>query len=132
MEPVTVRLSMHRVGIMKDILFIIFAAVILGETLVVYCEAEYRWKVVILGAGISGITAAWTLEQQNITDFVVLEAEDYIGGRMKSVDFKRVVIETGANWIHSTQASDSSPLVKLKNQMNLNGKWSNYSDVVVR
>ncbi|XP_031559027.1 polyamine oxidase 1-like [Actinia tenebrosa] len=91
-----------------------------------------RSKVIILGAGISGITAAWTLEKHNITDFVVLEAQDYIGGRVKSINFKGVVIETGANWIHHAHDSDSAPLLKLKKQVNLKGKWSNYSDVVVR
>jgi oxygen-dependent protoporphyrinogen oxidase len=38
-------------------------------------------EVVILGAGIAGLSAAWDLRE---LDFVVLEAEDRTGGRIKS------------------------------------------------
>ena len=44
---------------------------------------QERKKVLILGAGAAGITAAMTLYDQGITDFLVLEAQDYIGGRIK-------------------------------------------------
>ena len=54
-------------------------------------------KVLILGARAAGITAAKTLYDQGITDFLVLEAQDYIGGRMKQVPFAGMKIEEGAN-----------------------------------
>ena len=37
--------------------------------------------VVVVGAGIAGLAAAWTLRDR---DVLVLEAEDRVGGRMKS------------------------------------------------
>ena len=51
--------------------------------------------VLILGAGITGITAARTLEVNGITNFLVLEATDRIGGRIREYD--GTSIEVGAN-----------------------------------
>ena len=42
--------------------------------------------VLILGAGIAGISAARTLEVNGVTDFLVLEATDRVGGRMREYD----------------------------------------------
>ncbi|KAG8320386.1 hypothetical protein J6590_070153 [Homalodisca vitripennis] len=44
-------------------------------------------RVVIVGAGVSGFTAAATLLEHNVTDLVVLEAADRIGGRIHTVEF---------------------------------------------
>jgi oxygen-dependent protoporphyrinogen oxidase len=40
-----------------------------------------RYDAVIVGAGIAGLTAAWTLRER---DVLVLEASDRVGGRMRS------------------------------------------------
>ena len=57
-------------------------------------------KVLILGAGVAGIVAAKTLQENGINDFLILEAQDYIGGRFKQRSFAGVKLEEGANWIH--------------------------------
>ena len=58
-------------------------------------------KVIIVGAGASGLAAAKVLEQNNI-DYLILEATDRYGGRLKKdttlADFP---IDIGAEWIHS-------------------------------
>ncbi|CAN5132701.1 hypothetical protein BH09ACT13_BH09ACT13_12300 [soil metagenome] len=41
----------------------------------------YVRDVVVVGAGIAGLAAAWSLRDR---DVLVLEAEDRVGGRMKS------------------------------------------------
>ena len=43
-------------------------------------------RVVIAGAGAAGIAAATRLYENGITDIVVLEAENRIGGRVHTVD----------------------------------------------
>ena len=53
--------------------------------------------VLILGAGISGIAAARTLEVDGTKTFLVIEANDRIGGRIREYDGTN--IEVGANWI---------------------------------
>jgi oxygen-dependent protoporphyrinogen oxidase len=42
---------------------------------------EQRYDTVIVGAGIAGLTAAWTLRDRRI---LVLEASDRVGGRLRS------------------------------------------------
>ena len=62
---------------------------------------SYQGKVIIVGAGASGLAAAKVLEQNNI-DYLLLEATDRYGGRLKKdttlADFP---IDIGAEWIHS-------------------------------
>ncbi|OJI80459.1 hypothetical protein ASPTUDRAFT_59176 [Aspergillus tubingensis CBS 134.48] len=58
-------------------------------------------EVVILGAGVAGVTAAETLHKNGVEDFIVLEYQDRIGGRMHEVTFgkgQQYVVEAGANW----------------------------------
>lgn len=61
----------------------------------------YDGKVIIIGAGASGLAAAKVLEQNNI-DYIILEATNRYGGRLKKdttlADFP---IDIGAEWLHS-------------------------------
>jgi monoamine oxidase len=41
--------------------------------------------IVIIGGGVSGLYAAWRLQQQGITDWRLIEARDTLGGRILSV-----------------------------------------------
>ncbi|WP_315817554.1 FAD-dependent oxidoreductase [Paraflavitalea speifideaquila] len=41
-------------------------------------------KVVIVGAGISGLSAARSLHRQDMKDFLVLDLEDHAGGNASS------------------------------------------------
>lgn len=41
-------------------------------------------RIAIVGAGLSGLHAAFLLEQQGIGDYVLLEARDTPGGRIAS------------------------------------------------
>lgn len=43
-------------------------------------------RIVIAGAGLSGLYAAYLLERRGITDYVVLEARDVLGGRIASIN----------------------------------------------
>ena len=70
-------------------------------------------EVLILGAGITGISVAKTLSENGITDFLILEAEDGIGGRVKNTVLKSGVrVELGANWIQGIDPDhpDKHPL----------------------
>lgn len=62
---------------------------------------NYEGKVVIIGAGASGLAAAKILEQNNI-NYIILEASNRYGGRLKKdttlADFP---IDIGAEWLHS-------------------------------
>lgn len=41
--------------------------------------------IVVIGGGVSGLYAAWRLQQQGITDWRLIEARDTLGGRILSV-----------------------------------------------
>jgi hypothetical protein len=53
-------------------------------------------RVVIIGAGISGVAAGRRLWDAGITDFVVLESRDLVGGRMTTVPFGGLNLQRGA------------------------------------
>ena len=62
---------------------------------------DFDGKVIIVGAGASGLAAAKILEKNQI-DYTILEATNRYGGRLKKdttlADFS---IDVGAEWIHS-------------------------------
>ena len=114
----------------KPIFFAVMCLLIMRVTS--SAEAKKKTKVLILGAGLSGITAAKTLLEKNITDFYVLEGRDYIGGRIHAVQFEGVTVETGANWLHLLNDEDTTPLVKRMLKTKMGGVPCNYSDVIIR
>ena len=57
-------------------------------------------KVAILGAGLSGLSAAYHLIEHGVKDIVILEARDRVGGRIHTVTHKGKPLELGAQWIH--------------------------------
>ena len=54
-------------------------------------------KVLIVGGGIAGLTAAWRLEQSGIA-YRLVEARDRLGGRIHSVD-GHGALDLGPSWI---------------------------------
>ena len=66
-------------------MFLLFGAI--SDFSLVHAKKPHR-KALILGAGISGIVAGKTLKDNGVDDFLILEGQDYIGGRIKQVIFK--------------------------------------------
>jgi len=60
---------------------------------------DLLYDVVIIGAGWAGLRAADTLVENGVTNIIVLEANDYIGGRAKSINQDGTVnaLNTGAS-----------------------------------
>lgn len=54
-----------------------------------------RYKAVIVGAGLSGYSAAAKLLENEVDEILVLEAEDRIGGRVHSIPFNGGRIDMG-------------------------------------
>lgn len=55
-------------------------------------------RIVIIGAGSSGIAAATKLKSNGFLNIKVLEAENRIGGRINTVRFGENVLDLGAQW----------------------------------
>lgn len=73
-------------------------------------------KVIIIGAGIAGLSAATALLANGINDFKILEARNRIGGRIISIELGSQRIELGANWIHGVLGN---PIFELAMHYNL-------------
>ncbi|XP_070509988.1 spermine oxidase-like [Chironomus tepperi] len=77
--------------------FTIFSAVLANG------QKEKDPKIVIIGAGLSGMAAATKLMDNGFNNIVVLEAENRIGGRIHSVNFSNGFIDLGAQWVHGVK-----------------------------
>jgi spermine oxidase len=55
-------------------------------------------KVVIIGAGAAGFSAACKLLEAGFSNLVLLEAENRIGGRVHTIPFATNTVDMGAQW----------------------------------
>ena len=74
-------------------------------------------KVLVIGAGISGLAAAKNLNDSGY-DVTILEAKDRIGGRLYTDRSLGVPLEVGANWIHDNNPK-TNPIMKIKEELGL-------------
>ncbi|KAJ2968877.1 hypothetical protein NQ176_g8960 [Zarea fungicola] len=97
-----------------------------------------KTTVAILGGGMAGIAAAQALTNNSITDFIILEYNDKIGGRAihtnfgKQADGSPYVIELGANWIQGLghAGGPENPIWTLAKKYGLKNTYSNYSSIL--
>ncbi|KAI9847728.1 MAG: hypothetical protein M1837_001976 [Sclerophora amabilis] len=96
-----------------------------------------KTKVAILGAGTAGITAGQALANQSIDDFVIVEYNGEIGGRVahttfgEDLDGKPYTVELGANWVQGLVTGDGpeNPIWTLAKKHNITYAYSNYSSL---
>uniref|UniRef100_UPI0037E7C9B7 peroxisomal N(1)-acetyl-spermine/spermidine oxidase-like n=1 Tax=Semicossyphus pulcher TaxID=241346 RepID=UPI0037E7C9B7 len=74
-------------------------------------------KVVIIGCGISGLSAAHRLSKSGFQHVRILESTSRSGGRIKTGRLGDKVVEIGANWIHGP--SEDNPVFCLARQYGL-------------
>lgn len=91
-------------------------------------DSSNRSSVIIIGAGISGISAAKVLAENGVVDIVILEASDRIGGRIRKECFGGVSAELGAGWIAGVGGPEANPVWELAVQHNLKTCFSDYSN----
>ncbi|MFY7900096.1 MAG: flavin monoamine oxidase family protein [Chitinophagaceae bacterium] len=83
--------------------------------------------VIIIGAGISGLAAAKKLKQNGFT-VIVLEAQEKVGGRLRTDRSIGVAFDEGASWIHGP---NGNPITSLSVQSGVNTFLTNDDLVVV-
>ncbi|CAF0753078.1 unnamed protein product [Didymodactylos carnosus] len=76
----------------------------------------HKYQVVIIGAGVAGLTCAKHLIDNGIDDFIILEADEQIGGRIKTLILEDHVFDLGAQWIYG---KTSNPIYDLAEDNNL-------------
>lgn len=82
-------------------------------------------KIIVVGAGIAGLTAALKLQQSGV-DALVLEAEQTVGGRMRSVMLDDALIDTGAQFLSTAYTI----IPKLIQECGLNNQYVRTSEQV--
>ena len=66
-------------------------------------------SVIVVGAGISGLAAARKLHDRGLA-VTVLEAQDRVGGRLRTDRSLGVAFDEGASWIHGVKGNPLVPL----------------------
>ncbi|KAI5709070.1 hypothetical protein M8J76_009549 [Diaphorina citri] len=67
---------------------------------------EKHKAVIIIGAGAAGLTAATELASSGVDDFIVLEAEDRLGGRIFNIPYEwDTSIDLGAQWLYGQKGN---------------------------
>ncbi len=89
-------------------------------------------NVLVIGAGIAGLTAARLLADSDV-DVTVLEARDRIGGRTHTVDLAGSPVDLGASWIHGPYGNPLTDAVRAAGLSTRNdGVWGTGSAVFVQ
>lgn len=65
--------------------------------------AEERYDVVVVGAGLAGLTAAYTLRESRV---LTLEREDWVGGRTRSGQWGDLWYNIGAQFLHDPRTME--------------------------
>ena len=73
-------------------------------------------SVIVIGAGISGLAAAKKLKEKGF-NVTILEAQDKVGGRLRTNRSLGVAFDEGASWIHGTTGN---PITTLAGQAGMN------------
>lgn len=91
------------------------AAMYLAPGLLTACEKEIRpngRSVIVVGAGIAGLAAGEALRKEGFA-VTVLEAQEKVGGRLRSNRSLGIAFDEGASWIHGVKGN---PITKLARQ----------------
>lgn len=88
--------------------------------------ATGKKKVIVIGAGISGLSAARKLHAAGF-QVTVLEARERIGGRIFTSDVLGFPLDLGASWIHGLHGN---PMTRFANELNIPLIKSNFDNEV--
>ncbi|KAH8301171.1 hypothetical protein KR018_005008, partial [Drosophila ironensis] len=86
-------------------------------------------RIVIVGAGASGVAAATRLLENGFSNVQILEAESYVGGRVHTIPFADNVVDLGAQWCHGMAGNCVYELVKNLDIVTPTGKY--FDDIVL-
>ena len=87
---------------------------------------ETQKNIIIIGAGISGLAAAKKLNENGFI-VTVLEAQEKVGGRLRTNRSLGVAFDEGASWIHGTSGN---PLTALAQQASMNTSFTDDESIV--
>lgn len=89
-------------------------------------DPQTNKSVIVIGAGISGLAAARKLADKGFT-VTILEAQDRVGGRLRSNHSLGVAFDEGASWIHGI---DGNPITDLAQQAGMTSFHTDDEDII--
>jgi hypothetical protein len=89
-----------------------------------------RKKIVIVGGGVAGLTAAWRLAKEGFDDFVLIELEREPGGTARSGSSPLASYPWGAHYL-PVPMKENVPLISLLDEMGLLEGRSNDGEPIV-
>ncbi len=115
--------------VLWTILLLLFFSVVYSQT----CP-ESNAEVLILGGGMTGVSAANKLTELGISDFIILEAQERLGGRMRTAEIAPGVnVNVGANWIQGVDSAEPRlhPIFDLAQRCGgLEGIYTDYDNII--
>uniref|UniRef100_A0A8D8SUJ6 Spermine oxidase n=1 Tax=Cacopsylla melanoneura TaxID=428564 RepID=A0A8D8SUJ6_9HEMI len=76
-------------------------------------DSQNKTKLIIIGAGPSGLAAATKLITDGVDEFIILEAENRIGGRVYNLPYEGdTFIDMGAQWVHGQEGNPVYQMAK--------------------
>ncbi|XP_076166981.1 peroxisomal N(1)-acetyl-spermine/spermidine oxidase isoform X2 [Ptiloglossa arizonensis] len=82
-------------------------------------DDKVKCKILIVGAGMAGLSAANHLLKNHETDFLIVEARSRIGGRIVALKIGSEKVELGANWIHGVLGNPMFELAMANGLINI-------------
>jgi spermine oxidase len=72
-------------------------------------------QILIIGAGAAGVSALSRLLESGYRNVTLLEAQDYMGGRVRTVPFGANVVDLGGQWVHGEEDNVVFEMVRKYN-----------------
>ncbi|WP_308255776.1 FAD-dependent oxidoreductase [Geminocystis sp. GBBB08] len=107
---------------------LVLAATLSSQKSAISNQIKTKKKVIIIGAGIAGLTAARSLQNKGF-EVILLEGRNRIGGRLwTSKKWKDAPVDMGASWIHG---KEGNPITKLAKSANAKLFPTTYNNAIV-
>lgn len=124
---------MDRRNFLKQSSLLSIGGLLIPSTFVSACREEtlfedlkYEGKVIIIGAGVSGLYAGYILQSKGI-DFQIMEASSNYGGRLgKLSGFANFPIDLGAQWLHGKNNIAGELIQKSNTKITLDDSSTKY------
>merc|ERR1719221_716558 len=87
-------------------------------------QEKEKFDVIVIGSGISGLGAALALKKMR-KSVLVVEAHDYVGGRIRTIDLGGIKCDLGATWI---EGIDKNPIANLADEFGITTIVDDYDE----